>query len=63
LTRQLSAPTLTHNVGEAGAVGAFPAVMIAILNALTPLGVHEFAMPAMSRRVRQVIEAASGEGR
>jgi hypothetical protein len=37
--------------------------MIAILNALTPLGVHEFAMPAMSRRVRQVIEAASGEGR
>ena len=67
MTRQLSAPTLTHNVGEAGAVGAFPAVMIAILNALTPLGVHEFAMApvirGLSSSAKMVISDASGPGR
>jgi carbon-monoxide dehydrogenase large subunit len=44
--------------GEAGTVGALPAVMIAIMNALAPLGVRELDMPATSERVWQAIRAA-----
>jgi carbon-monoxide dehydrogenase large subunit len=46
--------------GEAGCVGALPAVMIAVMNALAPLGVRELDMPATSGRVWQAIEAARG---
>jgi carbon-monoxide dehydrogenase large subunit len=35
-----------------------PAVMIAILNALAPLGVTELEMPVTSERVWQAIAAA-----
>ncbi|HKU99046.1 MAG TPA: xanthine dehydrogenase family protein molybdopterin-binding subunit [Vineibacter sp.] len=44
--------------GEAGCVGALPAVMIAIMNALAPLGVRELDMPATSQRVWQAIQDA-----
>ena len=36
-------PLGAKGAGEAGCVGALPAVMIAIMNALEPLGVHELA--------------------
>ena len=56
-------PTATNllgakGAGEAGTVGAMPAVMIAILNALAPVGVQTLEMPATSDRVWQAIEAA-----
>ena len=51
-------PLGAKGAGEAGTVGALPAVMIAILNALAPLGVTELDMPATSERVWQAIRAA-----
>ncbi len=56
-------PTATNllgakGAGEAGCVGALPAAMIAIMNALAPLGVRELDMPATGERVWQAIQAA-----
>jgi carbon-monoxide dehydrogenase large subunit len=56
-------PTATNllgakGAGEAGCVGALPAVMIAILKALEPLGVRELDMPATSERIWQAIQKA-----
>ncbi len=54
----------THNplgvkgCGEAGAIGAPPAVIDAIIDALTPLGVTNIDMPATPQRVWQAIQAA-----
>jgi carbon-monoxide dehydrogenase large subunit len=48
--------------GEAGTVGALPAIMIAIMNALAPLGVSELDMPATSENVWQAIKNAGNEG-
>lgn len=53
-----SNPLGAKGAGEAGTVGALPAVMIAILDALAPLGVQEMEMPATSERVWRAIEAA-----
>jgi carbon-monoxide dehydrogenase large subunit len=46
--------------GEAGTVGALPAVMNAIMDALAPLGVKEFDMPATVDTVWRVITQANG---
>lgn len=54
----------THNplgvkgCGEAGAIGAPPAVINAIIDALAPLGVADIAMPATPRRVWEAIQKA-----
>lgn len=54
----------THNplgvkgCGEAGAIGAPPAVMNALLDALAPLGVTHLDMPATPQRVWQAIQQA-----
>jgi carbon-monoxide dehydrogenase large subunit len=53
-------PLGAKGAGEAGTVGALPAVMLAILNALRPLGVTELDMPATSGRVWQAIAKARG---
>jgi carbon-monoxide dehydrogenase large subunit len=53
-------PLGAKGAGEAGTVGALPAVMLAILNALRPLGVTELDMPATSARVWQAIAKARG---
>jgi carbon-monoxide dehydrogenase large subunit len=45
--------------GEAGAVGALPAVMNAINDALAPLGVRHVDMPATPQRVWDAIQAAA----
>jgi carbon-monoxide dehydrogenase large subunit len=59
-------PTATNllgvkGAGEAGCVGALPAVMIAILKALEPLGVRELDMPATSERIWQAIQKARAD--
>lgn len=61
--RSSPVPTATNllgvkGAGEAGCVGALPAVMIAIMNALAPLGVKELDMPATPLRVWEAIRKA-----
>jgi carbon-monoxide dehydrogenase large subunit len=51
-------PLGAKGAGEAGTVGALPAVVNAVLNALAPLGVRELDMPATSARVWQAIRTA-----
>jgi carbon-monoxide dehydrogenase large subunit len=51
-------PLGAKGAGEAGTVGAMPAVMNAILDALAPLGVKDVAMPATSLNVWRAIEGA-----
>ena len=46
-------------VGESGPIGALPAVLNAIVDALTPLGVDFVAMPATPERVWRAIQAAA----
>jgi len=54
-----SNPLGAKGAGEAGTVGALPAVMLAIMNALAPLGVTELDMPATAERVWRAIRAAA----
>ena len=51
-------PLGVKGVGEAGCVGAPPAVMNAILDALRPLGVQHLDMPATPRRVWEALQQA-----
>jgi aerobic carbon-monoxide dehydrogenase large subunit len=51
-------PLGTKGCGEAGAIGSPPAVINAVLDALRPLGVIEFDMPASPHRVWEAIQAA-----
>lgn len=53
-------PLGAKGAGEAGTVGALPAVMNAIVDALAPLGVRSMEMPATSERVWRAIRAAAG---
>ena len=57
-----SNPLGAKGAGEAGTVGALPAVMLAIMDARAPLGVADFDMPATSARVWQAIRRARREG-
>ena len=56
---------LTHNplgakgCGESGAIGAPAAVVSALLDALSPLGVTDLEMPATPLRVWQLLNALS----
>lgn len=54
-------PLGAKGAGEAGVVGALPAVMNAVLHALAPLGVRQLDMPATSDRVWQAIQQAKKE--
>jgi len=47
-------------IGEAGTIGAAPAVINAVVDALSHLGVKDIAMPASPQRVWQAIQAAGG---
>jgi carbon-monoxide dehydrogenase large subunit len=53
-------PLGVKGAGEAGCVGALPAVMNAVNDALKPFGIRHFEMPATSERLWQAIHAASG---
>jgi aerobic carbon-monoxide dehydrogenase large subunit len=51
-------PLGAKGAGEAGTVGALPAVMNAVLDALAPLGVRDLDMPATSEKVWRAMRAA-----
>ena len=48
-------PLGIKGAGEAGTVGALPAVMNAINDALAPLGIRHFEMPATPERLWRAI--------
>ncbi len=52
-------PLGVKGIGEAGTIGATPAVQNAIVDAVAHLGVRHIDMPATSRRVWQAIAQAS----
>ncbi|MEY2994486.1 MAG: hypothetical protein RL357_1421, partial [Pseudomonadota bacterium] len=51
-------PLGTKGCGEAGAIGSPPAVINAVLDALAPVGVKDFDMPATPARIWAAIQAA-----
>ena len=51
-------PIGAKGAGEAGTVGALPAVINAVMDALAPVGVRELDMPASSQRVWAAIQRA-----
>jgi carbon-monoxide dehydrogenase large subunit len=53
-------PLGVKGAGEAGTVGALPAIMNAIADALAPLGIHHLDMPATPERVWRAIQTAEG---
>jgi aerobic carbon-monoxide dehydrogenase large subunit len=55
-------PLGVKGAGEAGTVGALPALMNAILDALAARGVTELDMPATSERIWRALQRASGQG-
>jgi carbon-monoxide dehydrogenase large subunit len=52
-------PLGAKGIGEAGTIGATPAVHAAVLDALKPLGIRELEMPLGSERVWQAIRQAA----
>ena len=56
-------PLGVKGVGEAGTVGAIPAVMNAVNDALGAIGAPPVEMPATSEKVWRAIEAADGAAR
>ncbi len=55
-------PLGAKGIGEAGTIGATPAVQNAIIDAVSHLGVRHIDMPASSRRVWQAIQQAAAAG-
>ena len=51
-------PLGVKGAGEAGAVGAMPAVANALVDALSPLGIRHVEMPATPERLWRAIRAA-----
>ena len=51
-------PLGVKGAGEAGTVGALPAVANAVVDALSPLGIHHIGMPATAERIWRAIQAA-----
>jgi carbon-monoxide dehydrogenase large subunit len=49
-------------IGESGTIGAPPAVINAVIDALRPLGVEAIDMPATPLRVWEAIERAKVKG-
>jgi carbon-monoxide dehydrogenase large subunit len=52
-------PLGVKGAGEAGAVGAMPAIGNALVDALSPLGIREVPMPATPERMWRAIRTAS----
>ena len=55
-------PLGVKGIGEAGSIGATPAVQNAVVDALAHLGVRHIDMPASPQRVWQTIQTAGGSG-
>ena len=56
-------PLGVKGIGECGTIGAPPAVINAVIDALSPLGVDAIDMPATPLRVWEAIQRAKGERR
>ncbi len=54
----MTGDVLAKGAGEAGTVGALPAIVNAVVDALSPLGVKSLDMPATSARVWRAIRDA-----
>ena len=54
-------PLGVKGAGEAGAVGAMPVVMNAIVDALAPLGIRHVEMPASPQRIWETIRKARSD--
>jgi carbon-monoxide dehydrogenase large subunit len=54
-------PLGVKGIAEAGTIAATPAVINAILDALSPYGIHDIDMPASPQRVWQALQSASRE--
>jgi len=59
-TRTTYNPLGVKGIGEAGSIGATPAVQNAVIDALSHLGVRHIDMPASPQRVWRAIQAAKG---
>jgi carbon-monoxide dehydrogenase large subunit len=55
-------PLGVKGIGEAGTIGATPAVQSAVIDAVSHLGVRHIDMPATPLRVWEAINAATSEG-
>jgi carbon-monoxide dehydrogenase large subunit len=55
-------PLGVKGIGEAGTIGATPAVQNAVIDAVAHLGVRHIDMPASPQRVWRAIQAARGSG-
>ena len=56
-------PLGVKGAGEAGAIGAPPAIMNALMDALSPIGVRRIDMPATPEKVWRAIQDAKAERR
>jgi carbon-monoxide dehydrogenase large subunit len=56
-------PLGAKGVGEAGTVGALPALVNAVNDALAPLGVRHLDMPMTAERVWRAVRSAKSRGR
>jgi len=55
-------PMGVKGIGEAGTIAATPAVMNAVVDALSPYGIRDIDMPASPWRVWQAVQAARATG-
>ncbi len=53
-------PLGAKGAGEAGTVGALPAIVNAVLDALAPLGVKQLDMPTTPARIWQAMQIVRG---
>jgi carbon-monoxide dehydrogenase large subunit len=53
-------PIGAKGIGEAGTIGATPAVQSAVIDAVSHLGVRHIDMPTTPLRVWEAIQAAGG---
>jgi carbon-monoxide dehydrogenase large subunit len=63
VTPSPSNPLGVKGIGEAGTIASTPAVINAIVDALSPLGVTEVRMPASPQRVWATIQEAQNQSR
>jgi carbon-monoxide dehydrogenase large subunit len=56
-------PLGVKGIGEAGTIGATPAVQNAVIDALSHLGIRHIDMPTTPERVWNAIAAASASGK
>ncbi len=55
-------PLGVKGAGEAGTVGAMPAVTNAVVDALSPLGIRHVPMPATAESIWRLIQQAKAAG-